>query len=121
MHERERRLHLLPQHTRSTAQMVAYWLWTGDKEPAALREDILAARDAACAVGETLDSLHIHPSYRKPSEPQISQKDYDEALKIALELMPGVSHLELSLNHETRLFPSSFRSASSYSRSTVPN
>ncbi|KAJ8291831.1 hypothetical protein OF846_005072 [Rhodotorula toruloides] len=89
--------------------MVAYWLWTGDKEPAALREDILAARDAACAVGETLDSLHIHPSYRKPSEPQISQKDYDEALKIALELMPGVSHLELSLNHETRLFPSSFR------------
>ncbi|EGU10920.1 Protein DA1-related 4 [Rhodotorula toruloides ATCC 204091] len=89
--------------------MVAYWLWIGDEHPVGLREDILAARDAARAAGDTIDSLTIRPSYRTAPEAQISQKDYDDALTVLTTLLPSINSLDMPLCAETRQFPSSFR------------
>ncbi|BGP27627.1 hypothetical protein Rt10032_c13g4979 [Rhodotorula toruloides] len=89
--------------------MVSRSLDIGAKYPARLREEILAARDAARAAGDVVDSLLIHTSYRRASEAQITQKDYGEALKVVRTLLPDVSHMEIPLRNGTRLFPSSFR------------
>ncbi|BGP03446.1 hypothetical protein NBRC10513v2_007179 [Rhodotorula toruloides] len=99
--------------------MVAYWLWIGDEHPVGLREDILAARDAARAAGDTIDSLTIRPSYRTAPEAQISQKDYDDALTVLTTLLPSINSLDMPLCAETRQFPSSFRNFARCLRSTA--